>query len=371
MTRLRFLFLAGIAFVFLFAWLPASAAPPAQSIAFPAQGTAATNANLRSGPGTNFARVGGVTAGDELTITSCNDGCTWYKLDSGNWIASSLVELSGAVRAPAVNAGPPAGAVAAQVTGITDGDTITVRIDGKDYKLRYILMNTPEVDQPLGDEATDANRALVMGKTVYLVKDVSETDRYGRLLRYVYLADGTFVNAELVRQGWAQVATFPPDVTKEAEIRAAQQEAVAAGRGLWATQPAAVATALPSRGAEIAVATPTAAPAAPVPASSPSVQLVIVVNRSTEEVLEIRNSGSAALDISGWRLDGSKGDDFCTMPAGTTLAPGAGYQVATGDSQPQGAGMKCGDKPIWNNGEETIYLRGPGGVILSIESVKR
>jgi hypothetical protein len=59
------------------------------------------------------------------------------------------------------------------------------------------------------------------------------------------------------------------------------------------------------------------------------------------------------------------------MPAGTTLAPGAGYQVATGDSQPQGAGMKCGDKPIWNNGEETIYLRGPGGVILSIESVKR
>ena len=381
MTRLRSLciVLLAISFVLLAAVTPASAAPPSQMPTFPAQGTVTSNANLRAGPGTTYARTGGVQAGDTVQMTACNDGCTWYKLDNGNWIAASLVELGGAVTAPAAKTGPPAGAVAAQVTGITDGDTITVRMDGKEYKLRYILINTPEVDQPLGDEATAANRTLVMGKTVYLVKDVSETDRYGRLLRYVYLADGTFVNAELVRQGWAQVATFPPDVTKEAEIRAAQQQAVAAGRGLWAAQPVAAATALPSRGvgAGVAVATPTPAAAAPTPAPTsapagvPTVQLVVLANRSTAEVLEIRNSGSAALDISGWRLDGSKGDDFCTMPAGTTLTPGAGYQVATGDSQPQGAGLKCGDKPIWNNGGETIYLRGPGGVILSIESVKR
>lgn len=372
--------LASIVSVFLFvliASLPTNAATPSQTPTFPVQGVVTTNANLRAGPGTTYGRVGGVQAGDTVQVTACNDDCTWYKLSNGNWIAASLVELSDA--APAVKTGPPAGAVAAQVTGITDGDTITVRMAGKDYNLRYILINTPEVGQPYAAEATAANRTLVMGKTVYLVKDVSETDRYGRLLRYVYLDDGTFVNAELVREGWAQVATFPPDVTKESEIRSAQQEAVAAGRGLWAVQPVVAATALPSRGtgAGVAVATPTPAAAAPTPApasapaGAPTVQLVIVANRSTEEVLEIRNTGSAALDISGWRLDGSKGEDYCVMPTGTNLAPGGGFQVATGDSQPQGAGLKCGDKPIWNNGGETIYLRGPSGVILSIESVKR
>jgi endonuclease YncB( thermonuclease family) len=82
-----------------------------------------------------------------------------------------------------------------------------------------------------GPEATQKNRELVAGQRVFLEKDVSETDRYGRLLRYVYLVDGTMVNRELVRLGYAQVATFPPDVRYEAEMRAAQREAMAAGLG--------------------------------------------------------------------------------------------------------------------------------------------
>jgi micrococcal nuclease len=64
----------------------------------------------------------------------------------------------------------------------------------------------------MGPEATDANRQLVEDRTVYLEKDVSETDQYGRLLRYVFLADGTLVNAELVRLGYAQSVTYAPDV---------------------------------------------------------------------------------------------------------------------------------------------------------------
>jgi micrococcal nuclease len=100
----------------------------------------------------------------------------------------------------------------AQVTNIVDGDTIDVLINGAEYRVRYILVNTPERGELFYSEATAANAALVSGQTVTLVEDVSETDRYGRLLRYVYLADGTFVNEELVRQGYAQIATFPPDV---------------------------------------------------------------------------------------------------------------------------------------------------------------
>lgn len=120
--------------------------------------------------------------------------------------------------APAGN-GPPAGAVAAQVVRVVDGGTIRVRMGGAEYPVRYILINAPEADQPFGAEATAANRRLVEGRTVYLLKDVSETDRFNRLLRYVFLADGTHVNAELVRQGYAQVATFPPNVTREPPAR--------------------------------------------------------------------------------------------------------------------------------------------------------
>ncbi|MCL4266082.1 MAG: thermonuclease family protein [Anaerolineae bacterium] len=122
----------------------------------------------------------------------------------------------------------------ATVARIIDGDTIEVGINGVSYRLRYIGMDTPERGQPFFEEATEANRQLVEGQTVILVKDVSETDRYGRLLRYIYLQDGTFVNAELVKRGFAQVATFPPDVAHQALFITLERQAREAGRGLWA-----------------------------------------------------------------------------------------------------------------------------------------
>jgi len=330
-------------------------------------GTVTRNANLRAGPGTTYAVRGSARAGSPVRIVDTTTAGDWYELDSGQWIAAFLVRLD-TVSVPGVQS-LPAGAVAAQAVSITDGDTIRVRLDGVTYPLRYILVNTPETDEPLGAEATAANRRLVEGQTVYLLQDVSETDRYGRLLRYVFLADGTHVGAELVRQGFAQLASFPPDIARAAEIQAAQQAAMAAGRGLWASAPAP--TPGGRSGNTVPVATATPVPAAVEPAGAPDVALIIIANHNSEEILEIRNVGGAPLDLGGWRLDGSKGDDVCVVPDGTTLAPGAGYQVATGESQPQGAGFKCGDGPIWNNTGETIYLRGPAGVVVEIESVRR
>jgi hypothetical protein len=128
----------------------------------------------------------------------------------------------------------------------------------------------------------------------------------------------------------------------------------------------------------VVAATPVpAVPAVPVavnaePSGNASVQVVVVVNSSTNEILEIRNTGGAPIDIGRWWLDGSKGEDSCVIPAGIVLAPGAGYQVATGDSQPQGAGVKCGDKPIWNNGGEVVYLHGvDGSVVVEVEAGRR
>ena len=346
--------LAAFCLFALSAWMPAHAQAPV----FPAQGVVASNANLRGGPGTTYARVGGVKAGDVVEVASCNSPCTWYKLDGGQWIAASLVQLSAAApapSAPAVQAGPPAGAVAAQVTAITDGDTITVRMGGADYRLRYILINTPEVDQPFGSEATAANRGLVMGKTVYLLKDVSETDRFGRLLRYVYLADGTFVNAQLVRDGWAQVATFPPDVTKEAEMRAAQAEAMAAGRGLWADGAA------PAEGGRSTTATP--APAAqPAPAAGGDAALVIVAVDKRDEYVDIRNNGAAAVDLAGWVLHSEKGSQDCAL--GGSLGAGQTLRIwaMTGEG-----GFNCGfESNIWNNSEpDAAVLWSPDGAEVS------
>jgi micrococcal nuclease len=128
--------------------------------------------------------------------------------------------------------------VEAQVLEVVDGDTIKVSIDGQVYSLRYIGMDSPETKdpnqpvQPFGEEATQKNQELVGGKTVRLEKDVSETDRYGRLLRYVWVGD-LMINAEMVRQGYAQVATYPPDVKYQELFLKLQQEARDAGRGLW------------------------------------------------------------------------------------------------------------------------------------------
>ena len=121
----------------------------------------------------------------------------------------------------------------AEVTYVFDGDTIEVELDGRTYRLRYIGVDTPEREEPFYQEAFDFNRDLVAGQTVTLVRDVSGTDQYGRLLRYVYLDDGTFVNAAIIRAGMGRLVTFPPDVAQTENLKQLQQEAREAGMGMW------------------------------------------------------------------------------------------------------------------------------------------
>jgi endonuclease YncB( thermonuclease family) len=98
----------------------------------------------------------------------------------------------------------------AVVTEVIDGDTITVQLDGRFYRVRYIGIDTPERDEACFGDATAANAAYVEGQSVRLVQDVSNTDRFDRLLRYVYV-DEVLVNAELVAGGWAESKRYPPD----------------------------------------------------------------------------------------------------------------------------------------------------------------
>ena len=129
----------------------------------------------------------------------------------------------------------------AVVKRVVDGDTVELE-NGE--KVRYIGIDTPETLDPrkpiqcFGKEAAAKNRELVEGKRVRLEKDVTERDKYNRLLRYIYVTEGEsgneiFVNLELVNQGFAHSYTYPPDVKYQNLFVLAEKEARENGRGLW------------------------------------------------------------------------------------------------------------------------------------------
>lgn len=286
----------------------------------------------------------------------------------------------------------------AVVTAIIDGDTIDVEINGAVYRLRYIGIDTPERGDDFYTESTEANRQLVAGQTVTLVKDVSETDRFGRLLRYVYLTDGTFVNAELVSTGYALAATYPPDVAHAEEFAQLQNDAQANAVGLWAA-PASEVAAVPTNTVSPPTSTPipqptntnappptapqptatqdvqpTAPPAPtatqpppteppPPPAAAPGdVQITYIFNDGlvaqveSDEYAVITNNGGSPVNIGGWRLNaGDPGQDF-TFP-GFDLQPGQSCRVYTNEYHPDTCGFSFGSgKAIWNNKGDCGYL---------------
>lgn len=124
------------------------------------------------------------------------------------------------------------------VVRVIDGDTIDVRVGTSIETVRYIGVNTPEVhhprkgEEPGGRDALAVNRHLLALRRVRLELDVRARDRYGRLLAYVWVGD-TMINAELVRRGYAQVMTVPPNVRYQELFVKLQQEARESGRGLW------------------------------------------------------------------------------------------------------------------------------------------
>jgi micrococcal nuclease len=166
--------------------------------------------------------------------------------------ASPEVELLD--QAPPTARDEPAGYEVAIVTRVVDGDTIEVeltdRVDGPgageaeigpEYDVRLIGIDTPESVKPdspvecFGREASAAATELLEGKEVRLVKDVEETDRFDRLLRYVYLGD-EMANARLVVNGYAFAYTYPPNVRHSELLVQLQREAREANRGLWSTE---------------------------------------------------------------------------------------------------------------------------------------
>lgn len=136
------------------------------------------------------------------------------------------------------------------VVYVVDGDTIHVQIGNRVEKVRYIGVNAPEIPHPhapaearrrlrhfphtvaAGEAAKRVNLDLVAGKHVRLELDRQQRDRYKRLLAYVWVGD-TMINAEMIKRGYAELMSIPPDFRHRALFTKLQQEARAAGRGLW------------------------------------------------------------------------------------------------------------------------------------------
>jgi micrococcal nuclease len=157
-------------------------------------------------------------------------------------IVLAVAAYTAAARSPDPAPSAPSSSSSGRVTRVVDGDTIHVMVGGRDEKVRYIGVDTPESVKPgtpvqcFAERASAFNTRLVAGERVRLVRDAEERDRYGRLLAYVYRArDGLFVNATLVTGGYAVPLTIAPNVAHAKEFRTLAATARRKGRGLWSS----------------------------------------------------------------------------------------------------------------------------------------
>ena len=243
--------------------------------------------------------------------------------------------------------------ITAQVTSVTDGDTIVVRLEsGKEERVRLIGVDTPESTgqvEPFGREAANFTRERVGGKSVFLEIDTSERDRFGRLLAYVWLAQPTsdnetevrakMLNAELMLQGFANVMTIPPNVKYSALFLKFGQEARNAGRGLWA------------------------APVTPVPVTPAPIEGIAITSVDlVGEVVTITNRSTQSVDISGWVLFSEVGEQSFTFPARTVIPANSSITVVSGPNASAGAGRLLWTRShIWNNARDPAVLRDAQG----------
>jgi micrococcal nuclease len=172
-----------------------------------------------------------------VLISSCNEN----KATAQN--PSSLLTPV-VFRAESINGTQPSAAIEcmgdpklekAKVISVIDGDTIEVDLSGKPVKIRYLMVDTPEMqakDPKPGRLAKDFNTTMVEGKTVFLARATTDRDDFGRLLRFV-IVDGIIVNYELVEQGFATTFIRPPDDLCSKDYTQAMLDAFRARIGIW------------------------------------------------------------------------------------------------------------------------------------------
>lgn len=239
-----------------------------------------------------------------------------------------------------------------KVIEVIDGDTIKVMFNGKEEKVRLIGVDTPETKhptkgiQPYGLEASEYTKNRLEEKKVRLEFDVQERDMYGRLLAYVWL-DNEMFNATLVKEGYAQVSTFPPNVKYVDIFVRLQKEAREAGKGLWALDE--------YQDIEIEE-----------PKSEPQTGNIIIITKDLEkEYIELKNNDNKTINLEGWIIVSVEGDQHFTLPS-YDLESGTTVKIYSGTAaKNETDGIIWTTKYIWNNNGDSAKLLNPNGEIVS------
>ncbi len=224
------------------------------------------------------------------------------------------------------------------VKEVIDGDTMIL---AGSERIRLIGINTPEYGMYFYGEAKEVLEVLVLGEEVMLEKDISEIDKYGRLLRYAYIGE-LMINLEMVKRGFANAFTYPPDVKYAELFLEAERHARSNELGLWERS---------------------------------NMQLVDIGihydaegndgNNLNDEYVMIKNIGEDLIDIGGWTVKDSatKTYEFKSFK----LEPGQSVYLYTGDGKDSGGIFYWNSPmPVWNNDFDTLYLRDDEGLLVGI-----
>ena len=260
-------------------------------------------------------------------------------------LSSTTVDLTPTTQPTETDEGLPK-REAAYVIQVIDGDTIEVFLNEESQRLRYIGIDSPETGMPNSEQATEVNRRLVEGQILELERDISSYDQHGRLLRYVYLSDGTLVNAQLVALGYAVAVAYPPDIKYQELFEAKQQEAQDNGLGLWAA-PTETATMVSTESTASVLIDPTCSQfnAPGNDNDNKNEEYVCLVSQSIELV-----------DMTSWIVRDEYGWTY-SIPE-FSLEPGAAVKVRSGCGDNSQLDLYwCKDETaVWNNDGDCVYL---------------
>lgn len=216
-----------------------------------------------------------------------------------------------------------------RVRYVLDGDTIELT-DGR--KIRYLGINAPERAQPFYEQARLLNASLVADQTIRLEYDVVPVDQYGRTLAHVFVGD-THINLELIRQGYANTYTVPPNVKYADELLAAEREAREDQRGLWAQSAALVR---------------------------------ITALDPYDEWVELTNQGDLTVDLSGYTLKDQANHIYAFEDFTLGSKEFVRLFSRNGINTDYRLYWGLGNDTVWNNDGDTAYLRDPDGALVDL-----
>ncbi len=262
---------------------------------------------------------------------------------------ASVPTGTGAATGPTLTLAPPGDGDRARIVWVYDGDTVDAEtLSGERDKVRLLGINTPERDECFAETASRVLRELVKDEVVTMTSDVTDRDQYGRLLRYLWLDDGTFLNELLVLGGYALARDFPPNSSYADTLARAQRIAQDEGRGLWADDACGAAS-----DAEVEVVDVLANPRGPDD------------QNLNGEWVEIVNTGSSAVALDGWTVKDDSSVHRYAFPDGFTLAPHAVVRIHAGcGSDTDDTLYWCSTVPIWSNSGDTAFVVDPNGNIV-------